>query len=310
MKGKLYIDGTDAFDEYGVFVERYGYKALIQFPPFKNIESTEWHEYDGAEYDLSEPVLDSKTFAISFCITDITSASDMFALLSDKAYHTFDFRELGKTFRLRLTSNGSLSSKVKLGKMSLSFTDDFPTPDEAEPYPDRASDVRQSGYELDDIDFARFGVYILNGTDDNILKAPDVRQNLTIDTNGEAGVSYDDEIVMYKPKDVVVKMLIRANNVSTFWKRWNSLFTVLIKPETRRLYIDKIVEEFECFYRKCSVTKFDILRNGIVWCEFSVTLTFTNSRPERNHYLLTTEESELVITEEESEYIRLDNLDN
>ena len=183
----------------------------------------------------------------------------------------------------------------------------FPTPDEAEPYPDGAADVRQSGYELDDIDFSRFGVYILNGTDDNVLKAPDVRPNLTINTKGEAGVSYDDEIVMYKPKDVVVKMLIRAANVTVFWERWNALFTALIKPDIRRLYIDKTVEEFDCFYRKCSVTKFDILRNGRVWCEFSVTLTFTNSRPTGNYALLVTEDDELVLTEDGESYILLRN---
>lgn len=307
MKGRLFIDGNDAFTEYGVFVEQYGYKALIQAPPFKSIDSTEWDEFDGAEYDLSEPVLDSKTFSVAFCITDITSASDLFELLSDKAYHTFDFRELGKTYRLRLTSNGSLSSKVRLGNLSLSFADDFPTPDEAEPYPVGVDDVRQSGYELDDIDFSRFGVYILNGTDDNILKAPDVRPNLTINTKGEAGVSYDDEIVMYKPKDVVVKMLIRAANVTVFWERWNALFTALIKPDIRRLYIDKTVEEFDCFYRKCSVSKFDILRNGRVWCEFSVTLTFTNSRPTGNYALLVTEDDELVLTEDGESYILLRN---
>lgn len=231
----------------------------------------------------------------------------MFELLSDKAYHTFDFRELGKTYRLRLTSNGSLSSKVRLGKLSLGFADDFPTPDKIAPYPTGAVDVRQSGYELDDIDFSRFGVYILNGTDDNVLKAPDVRPNLTINTKGEAGVSYDGEIVMYKPKDVVVKMLIRAANVTVFWKRWNALFTALIKPDTRRFYIDKTVEEFDCFYRKCSVSKFDILRNGRVWCEFSVTLTFTNSRPTGNYALLVTEDDELVLTEDGESYILLRN---
>lgn len=307
MKGRLFIDGKDVFTEYGVFVEQYGYKALIQAPPFKSIDSTEWDEFDGAEYDLSEPVLDSKTFSVAFCITDITSASDLFELLSDKAYHTFDFRELGKTYRLRLTSNGSLSSKVRLGKLSLGFADDFPTPDKIAPYPTGAVDVKQSGYELDDIDFSRFGIYILNGTDDNILKAPDVRPNLTINTKGEAGVSYDGEIVMYKPKDVVVKMLIRAANVTVFWERWNALFTALIKPDTRRFYIDKTVEEFDCFYRKCSVSKFDILRNGRVWCEFSVTLTFINSRPTGNYALLVTENDELVLTEDEENYILLRN---
>lgn len=307
MKGNLFIDGTDAFAEYGVFVERYGYKSLIQMPPFKHIDSTEWQEYDGEEYDLSSPVLDSKTFSIAFCITDITSASDLFELLSDKAYHTFDFRELGKTYTLRLTSNGSLLSKVRLGKLSLSFSDDFPVPDEEKPYDTGAKDVKQHGYELDGIDFSRFGVYVLNGTDDSILKAPEVRLNLITDNKTEAGVLYDAENVFYRAKDVTVKLLIRASDVTTFWKRWNSLFTALIKPNERSLYIDKTVEDFDCFYKKCNVSKFDILRNGRVWCEFSVTLTFTNSRPTGNHALLVTEDYELVITEDDESYILLRN---
>ena len=261
MKGRLYIDGTDAFDEYGVFVEQYGYKALIQLPSFKSIDSTEWPEYDGEEYDLSAPVLDTKTFAISFCITDITSASDLFELLSDKSYHTFNFTELGKTYKLRLVSNGSLSSKIRLGKLSLSFADDFPEPDHDTPYATGAEDVHQSGYELDGIDFSRFGVYVLDGSDDSILKAPNVRPNLTIDIKSVAGVSYDGENVFYEAKDVTLKLLIRAANVTVFWKRWNSLFTELLKPEERSLYLDKTVEEFDCFYKKNTVSKFDIMRN-------------------------------------------------
>ena len=307
MKGNLFIDGTDTFAEYGVFVEQYGYKSLIQMPPFKSIESTEWQEYDGEEYDLSAPVLDNKTFSISFCITDIISASDLFELLSDKAYHTFDFRELGKTYKLRLTSNGSLSSMVRLGKLSLSFSDDFPVPDEEKPYDTGAEDVKQHGYELDGIDFSRFGVYVLNGTDDNILKAPEVRRSLTIDNKAEAGVLYDAEKVFYKSKNVTMKLLIRAFDVTTFWKRWNSLFTALIKPDERSLYIDKTVEEFDCFYKSNSVSKFDILRNGRVWCEFSVTLTFTNARPTGNHALLATEDDALVITEDGESFILLRN---
>ena len=102
-------------------------------------------------------------------------------------------------------------------------------------------------------------------------------------------------------------MLIRAANVTVFWERGNALFTALIKPDIRRLYIDKTVEEFDCFYRKCSVTKFDILRNGRVWCEFSVTLTFTNSRPTGNYALLVTEDDELVLTEDGESYILLRN---
>lgn len=126
MVGKLFIDGLDAFSEYGIFVEQYGYKALVQMPSFKKLNSTEWPEYDGEETDLSNPILDSKTFSIPFCITDILSASDLFEVLSDGAYHIFDFAELGKSYKLRLLTNPALSAKIQLGKITLNFADDFP----------------------------------------------------------------------------------------------------------------------------------------------------------------------------------------
>lgn len=305
MVGKLFIDGKDAFLEYGVFVEQYGYKALIQMPSFKKLDSTEWQEYDGEETDLTAPVLDTKTFSIPFCITDITGANDLFELLSDKAYHTFNFMEILRSYKLRLVSNTSLSSLIRLGKLSLNFADDFPFVNSLPPYSTPTSDIRQSGYKIDEIDFSRFGIYVLDGTDNNIQKAPNVRPNLTVDSKSVAGVLYDDKKVMYKTKDVAIKLLIRADNIAIFWKRWYSFFHVLIQPEERKLYVDATVEEFDCYYKKNSVSKFEILRNGHVWCEFSVILTFTNSRPEGNYGLLATETDELVITETEESYILL-----
>lgn len=305
MVGKLFIDGKDAFLEYGVFVEQYGYKELIQMPSFKKLDSTEWQEYDGEETDLTAPVLDTKTFSIPFCITDITGANDLFELLSDKAYHTFNFMEILRSYKLRLVSNTSLSSLIRLGKLSLNFADDFPFVNSLPPYSTPTSDIRQSGYKIDEIDFSRFGIYVLDGTDNNIQKAPNVRPNLTVDSKSVAGVLYDDKKVMYKTKDVAIKLLIRADNIAIFWKRWYSFFHVLIQPEERKLYVDATVEEFDCYYKKNSVSKFEILRNGHVWCEFSVILTFTNSRPEGNYGLLATETDELVITETEESYILL-----
>lgn len=309
MVEKLFIDGKDAFLEYGAFVEQYGYKALIQIPQFKKLDSTEWQEYDGEETDLTAPVLDTKTFSIPFCITDITGANDLFELLSDKAYHTFDFTEISRSYRLRLVSNPNLSSKIRLGKLSLNFADDFPKIDKEYPYINPANDVRQRGYQIDEIDFSRFGIYVLNGTDDNIKKAPNVRPNLTVDSRGIAGVIYDDEKVMYKTKDVTMKLLIRAEGIDTFWKRWFSFFHILTQPEERKLYIETTVEEFACYYKKSSVSKFEILRSGLVWCEFSVVLTFTDSRPECNYGLLATENDELVITETDDNYILLKRYD-
>lgn len=313
--GKLYIDGLDAFTEWGVFVEQYGYKALIQMPAFKSLTSTEWEEYDGEEVDLTSPQLDTKSFAMQFCIVNAYLAANLFETLSDKAYHEFEFTELQHTYKLRLVSNSSRKSVKYIGKITANFADDFPPVIDSSdldktsldshtiilnqsPLASSPKNFRQKGYELDDVDFSRLGIYVLDGTDDEIEKAPNVRSNLSVTSKSNAGVLYDEELVKYKTKDVGMKLLIQASNINDFWQRWNSLWTILLKPELRELYIDEISESYECYYKSNNVTKFDITRNGKVWCEFTTTLTFTNMRPTANYIVLATEDDEIFTTED------------
>ena len=320
MVGKLIIDGKDAFSEYGVFVEHYGYGGLIQMPPFKNVTITEWEEYDGEEPDLMNPLLGSKTFGIKFCITDAVGAGDLYELISDKSYHIFEFVELKRKYKLRLVSNPAYSSFIKIGTFTLNFSDDFPpvvptkdtdldsldeynmllqeTPLSAPP-----NGFKQKGYALDDVDFSLFGVYLIKGTVESLHKAPEVRSNLKIDSKSKSGVEYDDENVNYRAKDTVVKMLIHADGIDDFWKRWNALFTVLLQPEQRSIYMEDTLEDYECYYKNNSVNKFDILTNGKIWCEFTVTMRMTNTRPTGNYLVLATEDGELVITEEDESVI-------
>lgn len=321
--GRLTIDNKDAFTYFGVFVERWGYKALIQMPPFKNPDSTEWEEYDGAEYDLEDPVLDAKTFQMQFCVTNVTQVSDLFFLLSDKSYHIFNFVELGRSFKLRLSQNSTISSKVSLGKFTISLVDDFPPiryqagmsntilnqafPRVLNVQPYQSSVIKINvGYDLDDIDFGRLGVNILDGTNQNILKNPNVRDNLKVSVKGRSGVEYDDENVFYKPRDVQMKLLIHADDITDFWHRYDSLFTALIQPDTRNLLSWEVAMEYECFYKSCQVTKFDILNNGHVWCEFTLTLTFVADRPIETEWLLASEDMEWILTEENEDFVLLD----
>ena len=107
-------------------------------------------------------------------------------------------------------------------KITLNFADDFPPvypTDETDieslneyntllnqaPYATAPAGFKQNGYEMDDVDFSHFGVYVLDGTDRNIQKAPNVRENLKVDVTNRPGVSYDGESVFYKAKDVAIK---------------------------------------------------------------------------------------------------------
>lgn len=300
MVGKLFIDGVDAFTEYGVFVEQYGYKGVVQFPKFKTIETIEWDEYDGEEADLTNPVLDAKSVSIPFCITNVRFAEDLFASLCDKAYHTFEFSDLKREYRLRMTSVGSFSSLLKLGKLQLTFSDDFPPTPIAQPYELGQSGIKQLGYVIDGIDFSQFGSHILKGTDESIRKAPNIRPALNISHKTEAGLVYDEIAVpRFKAKDITVKLLIRCSDIDEFWKRYDSLFAVLTKNESRVLYFPKLDAEYECYYKSCNVQKFEITPSGRVWCEFDVVLRCISSRPGTTYWVLIAEDGSLIITEPE-----------
>lgn len=279
-EGKLFIDdGIDAYKEYGVFVEQYGYKELIQMPSFKKLDVTEWPEYNGQEVDLMSPVLGSRNLQIQFNIVNVRLAEDFFLALSNNAYHYFRFTDLKRTYRLRMISNGSFSQLVRVGKFTLTFSDDFPQVPNTPHYKLGETEVKQTGYELDGIDFAQFGSYLLKGTDTSIRKSANIRTALTIDITSSTGVVYDDKAVKFNAKDVTLKMLINAETIDEFWKRWYSLFSVLLQPESRIFYFAALGIEYECYYKSNQVSKFDILRNGHVWCEFSIVLTFTSWNP-------------------------------
>lgn len=292
--GKLFIDGYDAYTEYGISVARYGYKQVIQMPSFKKLDSTEWPDEDGAEVDLISPQLDSRTLQIDFNINNIRYAEDLFDELRQGAYHDFYFAELKKTYRLRMTQNGKFSSLIKLGTLSLTFADDFPSVPTGEYYQLGISEVRVFGYEVDGLDFSQFGAWVLDGTDDNIRKASNTKENLKVSTRNKPGVNYDDSEVYFKTKDVTINLLIDAPDIDEFWRRWDALFSVLLQPESRTFYFNTLGTEYECHYKSNNVNTFDILRSGKVWCEFSITLTFTDYHPTGQYMLLAHEDFALV----------------
>lgn len=294
MKNLLFIDGKDAFTEYGVFVEQYGYKQLIQFASFKKIDITDWPDEDGVEADLTDPKLDTRSLHIQFCITNIRYAEDLFDELSIGAYHTFEFKELGRSYKLRLTSNGTFKSFIRLGKLTLTFSDDFPVVPTGSHYALGKSGIRQIGFEIDGIDISQFGSYVLDGSEDSIRKAANTKDNLKISSSTTAGVIFDDSSLRFKSKDVTLKLLIDAPDISEFWERYDGLFAVILKPECRNFYYAQLGNEYECYYKSMSVSKFDILRSGKVWCEFSVTLVFSNYRPVGQYMLLAHEDFDLV----------------
>jgi hypothetical protein len=307
MTGKFNIDGIDAFGTYGVFVAKDGFKGLVQYAPLKKFETNDWPEEDGVETDLYQPVLDSREFNIEFAAVNGMDISGFLDKLFDGAYHTFQFLDIGRSFVLRLSSQPNLKNCKKFETFSLQFALDMPV-DENYEYvgPGTTYLWVTSGYELDGLDLYDYGIRVLQGTKDEILKTPAVKRNLLQSWDGKNGAVYDGENVYLKSKDVKLYLLMAAGNMTEFWKNYDAFIHDLVQPGERQLYIETAERTYPCCYKSCDVQEFTF-NSAKVWFKFSITLIFTSFRRENNmfdvdtDYLLSSEAGALVITDDTNE---------
>lgn len=307
MTGELYIDGNDAYQEYGVFIRDGGYNELVAYPSLKTVDSNDWQEEDGIEADLSQPVLDTKSFSLQAA----TSLRDtrwyrLMERLSDGSYHKWDFRNIGLSFRLRLESITPSDSQGALALMTFKLSDDFPLDGYtyAAPVSGLPSD---DSYTLDGTAMTAYGVRVLRGTLSEITKTPEVKANMLRNIKTLSGAIYDPKTVTYKSKDVKLYCLMTAATLSGLWRNWWALLYDLTRPDERTLFVDSIEQAFPCYYKSCQVTEF--YAEGKIWLAFTLTLTMTHDfRIEEGDIVLASETGGVVLTQQTDEAVDLRRL--
>ena len=295
MTGRFYIDGKDVYSEYGVYVQEAGYNELVAFPELKAVTGNDWQEEDGIEPDLSEPRLNTKEFSLKIVLSGIDYRWNGFIeLLSDKAYHTFDFKEIGRTYRLRLVSNPNTDLATMLGFITLKLADDFPLDGYTYVEPDSSVPTYRD-YELDGRPFTDYGVRVLEGTLDEVQKSPNVKTGLLRNISILNGAIYDGETVTYKTKDVKVNCLMRAATLDELWRNYDALLYDLVRPEQRMLFVNDMGYEYPSNNKKCSVSEFYASAG---WLKFTITLCFISFRLVDDEFVLAAENGDIIVTDD------------
>lgn len=297
MSGRLYIDGNDAYKQYGIYVVDGGWNSLVSYPPLKDIETNDWQEEDGVEADLSEPVLNTREISITFAISSLFNRYyEFIALLSDGAYHVFDCAVIGRKFTLRLVSQSNREYAVTLGKETLKFADDFPM--DGYRYKSPVSFVTPSDdYLLDDVPFTNYGARVIAGSFAEIIKTADVKPNMLRNIKTKTGAIYDGKQVFYKAKDVKLHFLMRADSLEQLWRNYDALLFDLIQPNERSLWVKEIEQSFPFYYKSCSVSEF--YPEDRIWLKFTLTISFTyDFRIDKSGMVLATEDGIVVYTED------------
>lgn len=303
MIGRFNIDGIDAYEQFGIFIADTGLVGLLQYPALKKVDSNDWPEEDGEEFDLSEPTLDTKTLQIKFASHKANRVGAFIEKISDKSYHDFEIPAIKQMFRLRLTDQQSLVLYSRGETFTLQFADDYPLRGYTYLSPQSTMN-RVSGYEIDGVDLGQYGVSILEGSLAEVEKSPAVKQNLMQNLQRESGAIYDGEFVVFKAKDVKLKCALRATTAEEFWRNYKALLFDLTRAEERQLYVDKTGYEYPCYYKSCTTSKFLPMR-GRIWWVFDLTLVFTSFRVSGEEYLLASENGMLIITEDGQSAINL-----
>lgn len=273
--GSLYVDGIDVYGQFGLYVVAGGWNELVAMPPLKAVTANDWQEEDGIEADLSAPVLNTREVSVKFAVKNALSGlPDFLDHLSDGAYHTFSCEEIGRSYRLRLTQQPNMKSARILGQVTLKFADDFPLDGYTYIAPDSEMKYDES-YTVDGIPLSIYGVRVLKGTFDEVLKSSAVKQNLLRNISVLPGANYDgDGSVTFKSKDVKLQCLLRAESLDILWRNYNALLYDLVRPGERLLGVNTLRQSFPFYYKSCQVTKF--FPEGRIWMQFYMTVTFTH----------------------------------
>lgn len=297
MTGQLYIDGKDAYTIYGVYVVDGGYDELIAMPPLKSVDTNDWQEEDGIEADLSAPVLDTKDIQLKIAAQE--AHSRYFSLidrLSDGAYHTFDCVGIGRTFTLRLVSVSVTGSQGDFTLLTLKLANDYPLNGYTYSSPISTLPSDES-YTLDGLPLSEYGVRVLQGSLTEIMKTPNVKQNMLRNIKTVSGAIYDPATVTFKSKDVKLTCLMTAPTMETLWHNWDALLYDLTKPDERMLWVEALEKDFYFYYKSCSVSEFYV--DGKIWLKFELTFVFTHDMMiEDDDEVLATENNIIVFTED------------
>lgn len=270
MVSELYIDNRSILATYGLRLGENSAASFIEWPSLKKVYYNDWHEEDGIEPDLSNPVLDTHYCNLLFVGTTSADSVDAFiAALSDGAYHTFSLRSRIFEQTLRLVKCVSVNRVDNLWFIELRFSKDYP--EELllrNPFEPLSPDNR---YVIDGVMVSNWGVRILEGVNNELLRIGDVKENLLQSLDGDNGVKYDSVGVYFRERNVRIPCLIRASTIPKLCDNYCGLLSKVILPGAHTLIATDLGCRYSFYYKSCKVRR--AFLDAKPWIELDITIT-------------------------------------
>lgn len=296
MIGEFYVNNIDMYERYGISILQNSYEGVIQYSSLKSVPINNWPEDNGIEVDLSNPRLENSNFRINFGSSTEQGRIDFIEYITNQVYNEFYFVPIGVKRMYRVLSETSNTS-LGITNFTIQFADDYPrlwaVKNTLQP-----TSVYQTGYFIDDIPFSDYGIFVRDGTDDNIERTPGVKENLTQTNRTIDSLVYDPLNVLFESKDTIFHITFRAYSLQDFYANYETFFYDIIQPGLRNFRYHGSNQTYPVYYKSARVSNFSFI-GGDVWCEMDITFCFTTFRIGNIYYVLAAEDDAYVITEDE-----------
>ena len=266
------INNINIQNTYSTYLLDSNYKDILCFPPLKKLNSNDWAEYYGKEYDTDSPKLDTLQITLSF-FSEANQYEPFINFLTAQTYNTFHFEELNKTFQLRLVLVKKAKKEQTYISYDITFASDFPL--QGYNYTAPNATLPTSGFTIDGIDISKYGIYLLEENQNTLLKDYEVKEHLTINSTAISGVQYAQHANQFKERTLELHCYI-SQPISTFWQLYETLLYNLTKQGERTINIPTSFGGagggLNAIYQKASI-KNALLIGNTLKVEFTLTLT-------------------------------------
>lgn len=259
------INTIDIQATYHTYLLEGNYKDLLCFPPLKKLNSNDWAEYYGKEYDTDDPQLDTLSISLSF-VTKSNQYDVFITFLSAQTYNDFHFEELNKSFQLRFV--GVRKAKKEQGYITYEATFANDTPLQGYTYIAPNDTLPPSDFTIDNIDLSKYGIYLLEENESNLLKNYEVKEHLTTNSSTIAGVQYAEYPNVFKERTIELLCYMKQP-INRFWKLYEALLYNLSLRGERT--INAFGSTFKTIYQKANVKEV-ILTKDTLRVEFTISL--------------------------------------
>lgn len=299
------INNTDIASVYGAIIENGGYDGIVGWPGVKAVDTNNWHEQEGVEADLSSLRLDSHSFTIKFGLkySSPTQIEAFYCFLCSSPKVIYADDAIGVVKTLRIESMSSLRYATQFALLNVKFAcDEDPLKDYTRVAPVGGLCPASSDFTLDGQKLSDYGVRVLDGTYESVMKLGSVKKSLFRNPSTIHGSEYDQNPLLWNGAEwvrsqttdevhlgsfkVTLKLGMIAPNLNTFWQNYKVLLYDLIHENTsatdvllkcqRELYVKKIEKTLKCYYKSQSVKEFRIISGKRVWIKFDLTLEVIN----------------------------------